>query len=113
MRIPNKTSYLIFYGVIALFILLGIVAGIQTCQQAKPIEQKIQEKIDRETKTPTIIITAHDIATAKSIDSAETSRRLLNRRIDAATQPELQSWIRQHLQFPRTRYPGKEQPLTA
>lgn len=93
MRVPTKSSYLILYGVVALFLILSIVAGIQTCREVKSIEKKVNEKFDHINLTPNFPISAHDIAIKKTSDSLEGNRKIQHIRVDALTKPELQGWL--------------------
>lgn len=93
MRVPTKSSYLILYGVVALFLILLIVAGVQTCQEVKSIEKKVNEKFDQFTITPNIPISAHDIAIQKTSDSIEKDRKIQHVRVDALAKPALQGWL--------------------
>lgn len=105
MRIPGKTDYRILAAVIGLFLILGLIAGIQTCRQIKStVEKTVNTSIDNRLNSPSlpisIPITAHDIATKKTGDSLENNRKQLHLRIDAAGQPELQSWLDSVFNYP-------------
>ncbi len=89
---------MILAGVVGLFLILGLIAGLQTCRQIKgAVEKTVNKSIDNKLENPSIpvsiTITAHDIATKKTSDSLENVRMQLHMRIDAAGQPALQRWL--------------------
>lgn len=100
MRLPKKSDYYILAGTIGLFLILGLIAGVQTCRQIKGVEKSINASIEKSINSQIVPITAHDIATKNTSDSLEKDRKQQHLRIDAATQPELQSWIDSVFNYP-------------